>query len=384
MGCETLFLLAIIISISTIQAKICWNCDANSIEECRENGKFITCPSFDDICSTVVRMNQGLTKVMKGCKQQRACLNNQIQNWGGNSSMQCDGTSSSVCRCCCFENYCNENVTCVREERTICPALPGVVNQGNIFCTNSNRVDSRCFLICRRGASLFNPNFRFRCLPNGKWSRPVPCCAEMERCPPRLLIDLVILMHVRDAETFAMAFPVTTAFLEKINFGPDSVHYSIQYYSGDVHKPAFNFRDLLNLTTDETLEKLESEVIYQNTADNKVNTGAALQYIHDVVFGSEGDRPDVRNVVVLITDENSDDDVKVPAKMLRDSGAFVYSYFFQSDFSAKENMAQLREISAVEPHIIVVPSEGQFGVTTQSILDDFLHNLCPVECSGQP
>jgi len=57
--------------------------------------------------------------------------------------------------------------------------------------------------------------------------------------------------------------------------------------------------------------------------DGKVNTGAALWHVHENIFGSGLDRDSAPNCLVVITDENSDDDVAAPATELRKSGVLV-------------------------------------------------------------
>ena len=54
-----------------------------------------------------------------------------------------------------------------------------------------------------------------------------------------------------------------------------------------------------------------------------VNTGAALWHVHNHLFNTEYDRPDARNVLLLLTDRPSDDDVSAPARALRESGVTV-------------------------------------------------------------
>ena len=53
------------------------------------------------------------------------------------------------------------------------------------------------------------------------------------------------------------------------------------------------------------------------------NTGEALWHVHRHLFNSEYDRPNARNVLFLVTDQPSDDDVIAPARALRESGVTV-------------------------------------------------------------
>ena len=54
-----------------------------------------------------------------------------------------------------------------------------------------------------------------------------------------------------------------------------------------------------------------------------VNTGAALWFAYNNIFGQEGDRPNAVNVLALDTDNNADDDVIEPARALRAAGVVV-------------------------------------------------------------
>ena len=53
-------------------------------------------------------------------------------------------------------------------------------------------------------------------------------------------------------------------------------------------------------------------------------TGKALKHVNDVMLSANnGNRPKVRDVVLIVTDGSSQDEVKDEAKILRDSGALV-------------------------------------------------------------
>jgi len=53
------------------------------------------------------------------------------------------------------------------------------------------------------------------------------------------------------------------------------------------------------------------------------NTGAALWYVHNNIFNTEYDRPEAKNVIYLVTDKLSDDDIGPPSRALRESGVTV-------------------------------------------------------------
>ena len=64
--------------------------------------------------------------------------------------------------------------------------------------------------------------------------------------------------------------------------------------------------------------------VFAFTEGTQVNLGKALNYILNNIIGKEGDRPDVPNVILINTNESSDDDVSTPAQTLRSLGVKVH------------------------------------------------------------
>lgn len=85
----------------------CWKClNAPSNKDCIINGAIETCQSNQEACQSTVRsFSDGRLLITKGCKQVLACYNNQLQNNRGQCKV---GEDNSVCRCCCYDNQCNE------------------------------------------------------------------------------------------------------------------------------------------------------------------------------------------------------------------------------------------------------------------------------------
>ncbi|XP_033108598.1 uncharacterized protein LOC117110106 [Anneissia japonica] len=114
-----LLLLAVHLIHSTI-GLICYTCnDAGNNEACNAAGTQ-TCSSPSDVCSNVIRDENGLHRVTKLCEQGNSCETQQNQNDG-----QCHpSVSPSVCRYCCSTDMCNLNedpsvVTSVEIETTV-------------------------------------------------------------------------------------------------------------------------------------------------------------------------------------------------------------------------------------------------------------------------
>merc|ERR1712176_1230035 len=107
------------ITTETPELLVCWTCHAKDPEECMANGESVTCLENQEACQLEVRTREqedgtyAFVEYRTGCKQKRACRNNQKQNFvGGNKDYtQCrpeedQGYDHSVCRQCCYEDNC--------------------------------------------------------------------------------------------------------------------------------------------------------------------------------------------------------------------------------------------------------------------------------------
>ena len=93
-------------------------------------------------CQTKTRLVDGLLYITKRCKQPEACSNNQIQNPRDAVDIkQCQLEGEvSVCRCCCFESYCNSAGDCEDADNGVrCPSTDTLVppNGGSLECSGN-------------------------------------------------------------------------------------------------------------------------------------------------------------------------------------------------------------------------------------------------------
>ncbi|CAK8689570.1 uncharacterized protein LOC143459273 [Clavelina lepadiformis] len=86
---------------------MCFQCiGASSEEECKRIGKAEQCGAGEACQSEIRRIESDKISITKSCKQSLACQNNQINN----NRLQCrPNQTTSVCRCCCFKDYCNSD-----------------------------------------------------------------------------------------------------------------------------------------------------------------------------------------------------------------------------------------------------------------------------------
>ncbi|CAK8689954.1 unnamed protein product [Clavelina lepadiformis] len=360
-------------------SSICWQCDASSHDKCRAQGKLVVCPTYKDICSTVVRRSFHRYQIIKGCKQVESCFNDHRQNWNGEN--QCKPNSLySVCRCCCYGDECNTEEMCsssaVGAEK--CESLPTNFQYDKVECTDSNFVDSKCTFSCTQARYELQPSSseQLTCLSSGIWNKPIPCCALP--CPPYIPMDTAFLFHAKHEEdVMKRAIPYIKGRYRNFKAGlPNGFRFTAMFYGETIYEPVLLYEDTENITTaEEFLSKLH---IYHNETGTAVNTGAALRYVYNNIF-SKNDRPGVPKVLFMHIDENSADDVAAPAKALRDAGVLIFPAFNYVDNNVTINYEQLYEITGVNGHV-VVHKQSQEGRIVSSIYETYLHRFCPTVC----
>ena len=84
----------------TVTGTSCWKCDRMSYNECATLGYMQVCPLGDlDCCFVEIReTNQNLKQLCTGCKDYRACKDNQLENFYGSTNVPPVPTSNHQCR----------------------------------------------------------------------------------------------------------------------------------------------------------------------------------------------------------------------------------------------------------------------------------------------
>lgn len=96
-------------------------------------------------------------------------------------------------------------------------------------------------------------------------------------------------------------------------------------------------------------------------------TGSALTFVADYFKPPKGARPAVKKILILITDGEAQDEVKSPARDLRDQGVVIYSI---GVFNA--NKTQLEEISGKRELVFYVE---KFDIL-KHIEDEIIFGIC--------
>ncbi|XP_036917207.1 collagen alpha-5(VI) chain isoform X2 [Sturnira hondurensis] len=121
--------------------------------------------------------------------------------------------------------------------------------------------------------------------------------------------------------------------LAKIQIGPDKTHIGVVQFSGHAEEEFPLNQYFTQKEISEAIDRMSA--IGQNTL-----TGSALTFVDEYFTDPKGARPRVRQFLILITDGEAQDDVRDPAKALRDRGVIIIAVGVYGS-----NRTQLEEIS---------------------------------------
>nr|CAB3260485.1 uncharacterized protein LOC100175501 [Phallusia mammillata] len=370
-GCLYLALLCSVISL--VQGLRCWQCSGRSEKECLETGKLITCVNEQDVCATTVRRYYSVSRVFKQCKQKQSCFNDRKQNWNkyGTRHRCNNNLPSSVCYCCCDDDSCNVRSCTATITAKTCEVHSKNLENGRVYCTNSNKVGSQCYHSCTKSGYYLNPSdsTTLQCMGNGQWSKKAPCCARP--CPPYAPFDLVFVLNRHQPDARKMLLRSFWWLFRSMWWSADPEYYrsSRVVYSSIVHPETY-----ISLNETWIIGTAGESVLPPR--DEIVNTGAALRFVRDHVFTT--DHRDVMHmdVILLVIDENSHDDVREVAKELRDDGVIIY-VMFQS-LNHEPNMQELMDITGERDHIFIL--HGQMEGIGNKFATEIMGHLCDNVC----
>uniref|UniRef100_A0ABM5GMN7 Collagen alpha-6(VI) chain n=1 Tax=Pogona vitticeps TaxID=103695 RepID=A0ABM5GMN7_9SAUR len=174
--------------------------------------------------------------------------------------------------------------------------------------------------------------------------------------------DILFLVDSSESispEDFLKMKNFMSELVNKSDVGPGRVHFGALQFSS---KTKEEFRLNQYSTKSDVIDAIgRMSLMGQNMV-----TGGALQFVLDYFKPTKGARPYVKKILILITDGEAEDEVKIPAETLREENIIVYSV---GGFNA--NKTQLIEISGkpemvfyVEDFDVLKHLEGEilFGI----------------------
>ncbi|KAG9476082.1 hypothetical protein GDO78_002912 [Eleutherodactylus coqui] len=149
--------------------------------------------------------------------------------------------------------------------------------------------------------------------------------------------------------------------------GPNNLQFGIVQFSD-------NPKEELQLNKDGTKEIIWEAIDKMGYLGETTYTGKALEFVSQYFTGNKGARPNVNKFLILITDGEAHDEVKLPSESLRNSGVNIISVGI---FNASK--PQLLEISGKIERVHYLESFE----TLKTIEDELIFGICnpPEECA---
>ncbi|XP_066441376.1 collagen alpha-6(VI) chain-like [Eleutherodactylus coqui] len=147
--------------------------------------------------------------------------------------------------------------------------------------------------------------------------------------------------------------------------GPNNVQFGIVQFSD-------NPKEELQLNKDGTKEIIWEAIDKMGYIKNTTYTGKALTFVSQYFTGNKGARPNVKKLLILITDGKAHDEVKLPSESLRNSGVNIISVGI---FNA--NKTQLEEISGPTGQVHYVESFETLRFKEEDLVVDICKEDCP-------
>ncbi|KAK7489962.1 hypothetical protein BaRGS_00018827, partial [Batillaria attramentaria] len=252
----------------------------------------------------------------------------------------------------------------LNEELPVCPAgFPlefgsscySVGEQALPFDEAKSFCEEQGGMLAEIGSSPENEFLKALALQN-----PVTGCASE--------IDLVFVLDESGSvgdENFEMVKTFVQDVISSLDIETNMIRVGVVTYSSSAAVDFF----LNTHSTESAVNLAVSNIVYSGGG---TDTAEALELLpSDVFTEANGDRPDVPNVAVIITDGNSGTDVTGPAQNARDAGIKLLAVGVGSGIDLSE-----LNLIASDPD-----SENVFQVDDFNVLNDTLKNLWTTICS---
>jgi len=201
-----------------------------------------------------------------------------------------------------------------------CPKAWYVPSPMEASCTDYNNEGSFCAFTCPSNLKVRIPDDPNRVCHKQEWLGQVPQCCERDGCPSDLRVDFFFILDssssIKD-KNFQYVREYVIGLISTMPVGLDKTRVGILTYNNDViHRVRLNQFDKKS-----ELMAAVNDIPYEGRG---TKTNAALEYAVDEALTLEnGDRPDVPNFVLVLTDGRATDDVRVGAPRLREKAAVI-------------------------------------------------------------
>lgn len=201
-----------------------------------------------------------------------------------------------------------------------CPKAWYVPSPMEASCTDYNNEGSFCAFSCPSNLKVRIPDDPNRVCHNQEWMGQVPQCCERDGCPSDLRVDFFFILDssssIKD-KNFQYVREYVIGLISTMPVGLDKTRVGILTYNNDVvHRVRLNQFDKKSALMDAV-----NKIPYEGRG---TKTNSALEYaVNEALTLENGDRPDVPNFVLVLTDGRATDDVRIGAPLLRQKAAVI-------------------------------------------------------------
>lgn len=186
-------------------------------------------------------------------------------------------------------------------------------NSGVMECSDENKRHSVCKFSCKSGYTLHG-NDTVTCEWDLRWSSLRPCCRD--DCPPYARMNLILVLDSSRSikeENFAKIKDFAKAIHRRFEVSEDFTQVSVITY----HKEVTLLNNITVYKSSDELDIALDDLPYEGAG---TLIGKAINYVTDNLIGL---REGAGDIVVVLTDGISHDDVYFPSKNLHATGAHV-------------------------------------------------------------
>lgn len=202
----------------------------------------------------------------------------------------------------------------------------------------------------------------------GHWDVPPPSCCIRSGCPEDFKLDLYLVVDASSSigeENFALVRRFIKSLADYFEIGQDTVRIGLISFNRKVTK-------ILQLSDVQNKADLDAAVDSIPYNGKGTNTGRALQEVVDNAFQKvNGDRADVENQVVIITDGKSKDDIKTPGRALK-----KIAHVMAIGVGVKVRTKDLFEMATGNEYVYTPESYAELGKLKFEVADKH----CPPGC----
>nr|XP_039253479.1 sushi, von Willebrand factor type A, EGF and pentraxin domain-containing protein 1-like [Styela clava] len=235
------------------------------------------------------------------------------------------------------------------------------LEHGKVTCSRGNFVTSVCTFKCTEPGYSLYPKARKtnKCLPSKKWDLGPPCCTRP--CPPNARMDAYVILDSSSSigePNWIIMKKFISSILSSFTISEDTTHFAVVRYN-----------KFVDTDTQINLSDYTSDIAGLLAAFDRIpyngsgtRTGQAIQHVVDnMMRPSNGNRPDVQDLVIVITDGKAQDDVKTPSDELRAKGAITFAIGIEPPGKAKLDVGQLEDIAG-HPFNVLIAEDGFAGL----------------------